>query len=189
MGRTVSPLSITPSQREELLEITRSRTVEARFFLRARIVLMAADGRGNSEIADALGIHRNHVPKWRARFDTFGVSGLADKPRSGKPSTYTEADRHRVVTLVCTAPTKGLARWSVRALAKAARVSENFVHRVLKSHDLHPHRLRTFNFSPDPELEDVRDEPNCDSDASSSIAIDCISAARSSAEDSDPSTC
>ena len=42
---------------------------------------------------------------------------------------------------------------------------------------------------PDPELEDARDEPNCDSDASSSIAIDCISAARSSAEDSDPSTC
>lgn len=154
MARTVKPLSISPSQREELLEITRSRTVEARFFLRARIVLMAAEGRGHSEIADALGIHRNHVPKWRARFDAHGVNGLEDKPRSGKPPTYTDKDRHRVVTLVCTAPTKGIARWSVRTLAKAARVSESFVHRVLKSHDLHPHRLRTFNFSPDPEFED-----------------------------------
>lgn len=154
MARTVAPLFITPVQREELLVITRSRTVESRFFLRARIVLMAADQRGNTEIADALGIHRNHIPKWRKRFEKYGVEGLEDKPRSGKPSTYTDEDRHRVVTLACTAPGKGLSRWSVRTLAKAAQVSESFVHRTLKNHDLHPHRLRTFNFSPDPNFED-----------------------------------
>ena len=145
---------ITKTQRRDLLKITRKRTIEAKLFLRARIILMAADGWGHSEISEALGIHRNHVIKWRKRFQQEGVTSLEDRPRSGKPPTYTDQDRQKIVTMACTKPSKGLSRWSVRTLAKAASMSENFVHRGLKAHDMHPHRLRTFNYSPDPDFED-----------------------------------
>lgn len=154
MARTVQPLSISETQRKELREITRKQNGEAKLFLRARIILLAAEGWGHSEISAALGIHRNQVLKRRKRFQEEGMSSLQDRPRSGKPPTYSDEDRQRIVRMACTKPRKGLSRWSVRTLAKAASVSENFVHRVLKSHDLHPHRLRTFNFSPDPDFED-----------------------------------
>ena len=95
------------------------------------------------EIADSLGIHRNHVAKWRKRFMEYGIDGLMDKPRSGKPSAYADEDRHRVVTLVCTTPPKGLSRWSIRILAKAARVSASYVQRVLKEHEYVRHGTQT----------------------------------------------
>lgn len=154
MARRVEPLILSKEQRQELQKITRKRSIEAKLFLRARIILMASEGWGHTEIAEALGIHRNHVLNWRKRFKAEGITALKDRPRSGKPTTYTERDRQTIVTMACTKPAKGLSRWSVRTLAKAASMSENFVHRVLKAHDLHPHRLRTFNFSPDPDFED-----------------------------------
>lgn len=154
MARPLEALLISRKEREVLEAITRKRNIEAKLFLRARLILLAADGHGQTEIGSMLGVHRNHVRKWCLRFKEHRVAGLADMARSGKPRDYTDADRQRIVTMVCTAPPKGRTRWSVRSLAKAAGVSEAFAHRVLKSHDLHPHRLRTFNFSPDPEFED-----------------------------------
>lgn len=62
--------------------------------------------------------------------------------------------RQKVVTTVCGKPPKGLSRWSARTLANRLGVSKSFVHGVLLEHDLHPHRLRTFNFSPDPRFEE-----------------------------------
>jgi transposase len=154
MGRPLPDFRITSKQRGELDALTRKRTIDSKLFLRARLILLVADGHGHTEIGLMLGIHRNHVAKWRKRFDAQGVDGLADIARSGKPRSYTDSDRHRIVTRVCTTPPKGRSRWSVRSLAKDLKISETFVHRVLKAHDLHPHRLRTFNFSPDPQFED-----------------------------------
>ncbi len=154
MGRPLPDFRITSKQRGELDALTRKRTIDSKLFLRARLILLVADGHGHTEIGLMLGIHRNHVAKWCNRFDAQGIDGLADRARSGKPRSYTDSDRHRIVTRVCTTPPKGRSRWSVRSLAKNLKISETFVHRVLKAHDLHPHRLRTFNFSPDPQFED-----------------------------------
>ena len=112
MARTVEPLRISETQRRELHEITRKQNGEAKLFLRARIILLAAEGWGHSEISAALGIHRNQVLKRRKRFQEEGMTSLQDRPRSGKPPTYSDEDRQRIVTMACTKPRKGLSRWS-----------------------------------------------------------------------------
>lgn len=153
MGRVSPPLKLHADQREELEAILRKRTVEARSSQRARLILLASEGHGNVEIGQILGMDRNHVAKWRQRFEDGGIEALYDKPRCGRPRKYTSVHKQKVVTKVCGKPPKGRSRWSVSTLATATKFPASFVHQVLIEHDLHPHRLRTFNFSPDPEFE------------------------------------
>lgn len=117
-------------------------------------MLLAAEGWSNVSIADKLDLHRNGVAKIRARFDHHGLGCLEDAQRSGKPVTYQPAIKQKIVATVCSKPPKGLSRWSARTLAAKLGLSKSFVHSVLQEHDLHPHRLRTFNFSPDPQFEE-----------------------------------
>ena len=79
---TAVPIPLAPDERELLEGWTRRRTTAAALSLRARIVLAAADGESNTEIASRLGVHRN-TSLWRRRFLEFRVDGLLDKPRSG----------------------------------------------------------------------------------------------------------
>jgi transposase len=119
---------------------------------RTRIVLLAAEDLSNQEIASRLGVHRNVVSKWRRRFLEGGVEALRDRPRSGRPQATLPAKIRKVVETVCGRPPKGYGRWSRRLLAAKLKLSVSTVGRILKDHDLHPHRLRSFNFSPDPEF-------------------------------------
>jgi transposase len=119
-----------------------------------RVILLADDGLRNSEIALRLDLHRNSIGNWRSRFNREGLAGLEDKPRSGQPPKYSPARIQKLVTKVCGKPPKGMTRWTNAALAKAVDMPGSVVHGILRKHDLHPHRLRTFNFSPDPEFED-----------------------------------
>jgi len=75
-------------------------------------------------------------------------------PRSGKPSEHTPAQIRKIVTTVCGKPPKGHGRWTHKLLAAKMKMSKATIQRTLKKFDLHPHRLRTFNFSPDPEFEE-----------------------------------
>lgn len=117
-------------------------------------MLLAAEGLSNVEIGGMIDMHRNNVAKFRARYEKEGLDCLHDSPRSGKPPTHSAKIKQRIVTAVCGKPPKGLSRWSARTLAAKLGLSKSFVHRVLSEHDLHPHRIRTFNFSPDPEFEE-----------------------------------
>ena len=73
---------------------------------------------------------------------------------TGKPPIHTAQTKQRIVTTVCGKPPKGLSRWSTRTLASKLQLTKSFVHNVLMEYDLHPHRIRTFNFSPDPQFEE-----------------------------------
>ena len=153
--RISSPIVLTPTQRLELESITRQSTAAAAIVLRCRIVLLAAGGQGNRVIGRALGCHYNAVGKWLSRWKSApGVAGLRDEPRSGRPAILTAAGIQRVVTRVCRKPPSHLSRWSVRTLAGDLGMAVSAVARILKKHDLHPHRLRTFTFSPDPQFEE-----------------------------------
>lgn len=91
---------------------------------------------------------------WKRRWQEGGLTALEDLPRSGRPVELSAAVRRRIVSTVCRKPPSHLSRWSVRTLADALGLPQARVQRVLTEHDLHPHRLRTFTFSPDPQFED-----------------------------------
>jgi transposase-like protein len=94
--------------------------------LRARIVLLAADHVGNSEIARRLGACPDTARKWRRRYCQKGMDGLADAPRPGRPRTFPAAVVAGVKALACEMPAESqtpLARWSCPELARKAAAS------------------------------------------------------------------
>jgi len=137
---------------QELSRRTRSRTANARECQRARLILLYHEGYSKSEISRLVGLSRMRVIEWINRFEFEGLPGLEERDGRGRKESYSPAQRNKIVETVCRKPRRGLSRWSVRTLARHLSIEKNKVHRVLQEHDLHPHRLRTFNFSPDPEF-------------------------------------
>jgi hypothetical protein len=76
------------AERAELQSLSRRATAPHRMVLRARIVLLAADDVGNSEIAKRLGTCADTARKWRRRYCLKGPDGLADAPRAGRPAHF-----------------------------------------------------------------------------------------------------
>jgi transposase len=90
------------------------------------------------------------VALWRRRFAEERLAGLEDRPRSGRPTTYTDSDRLRVIETACTKTPEAETHWSVRSLAQVTGVGRETVHRLLQRADLKPHRVGTFSRSNDP---------------------------------------
>ena len=145
---------MSSSQKTEVERLSRSRTGSGGVALRARMMLLAAEGESNRQIALRFDMKAHTVGKWRTRFEAEGCDGLRDLDRPGRPAVITPAQKQKIVHTVCRKPTKGLGRWSVRTLASHLKINRDTVHRTLVEHDLQPHRLRTFNFSPDPRFEE-----------------------------------
>src|SRR5947209_678222 len=137
MGASLQPLSLTNSAKLHLQKLRRRRKVGAALAFRAQIVLLAAAGVSNAEIARRLGCLPHVVGKWRSRFAAEGLPALEDRPRSGRPVSWTEQATQKVVMTVCRQPRKGLSRWSVRTLARHLELPPARVQRVLREHDLH----------------------------------------------------
>jgi len=124
---------------------------------RARIVLLAAEGLPNAEIARRVGVSRPTVIQWRNRYLAGGVGALGDLERSGRPSVIDDA---AVVVATLTAPPEslGVTHWSARLLAAQLGISFASVARIWREWKLQPWRRETFKFSTDPELDaKVRD--------------------------------
>ena len=81
-------LNLSPEQRVELEARARRYTLPYRDVVRAKIVLMAADGLDNDEIAARLDTRREIVSKWRKRFFEQGLPGLEERPRGGRPPAF-----------------------------------------------------------------------------------------------------
>ena len=84
-ARPAPALGLRVGDRERLSSWSRSSTVKAGLAQRARIVLLAADGVSNTEIARRVGVSRPTVIDWRGRYEGSGIAGLHDAPRSGRP--------------------------------------------------------------------------------------------------------
>src|SRR4051794_36876766 len=94
------PLSLrelTAEERQALEQLAASRTAQTRFVERAQILLAIAEGRGATEVARDLGVCRPTVYTWIHRFNERGLDGLADRPRSGRPPTYSADQRAEVI--------------------------------------------------------------------------------------------
>ena len=88
-------VTVTASQRQGLEGRVRRPTAQQREVVRARIVLAAADGQQNIQIAGRLGVAVNTVSKWRKRFAEEGLSGLGDRKRPGRPRRFPLGGGHR----------------------------------------------------------------------------------------------
>ena len=145
------PLGLRDGDREVLTGLIRSTSIRAGLATRARIVLLAADGTPNVEIAELVGVSRPTVNLWRNRYTESGVRGLQDDPKPGRPRTV---DRNTILTMTLTPPPKrlGVTHWSSRLLADELKVAQNTVLRTWRHYRVQPWRSETFKFSTDPEL-------------------------------------
>src|SRR5215472_11649812 len=152
-------LSLTDSERRQLLEISRHRGTPRGIVLRVDIVLGAADGIANHVLARKLSTSLPTVLLWRRRFDSGGLAAvLEDRPRSGRPKQISEEREAAIVEATMKTTPKDATQWSVRAMAAAQKVSSATVQRIWKKHKLQPHRVESFKFSNDPQFaRKVRD--------------------------------
>ncbi|MCB9492250.1 MAG: IS630 family transposase [Dehalococcoidia bacterium] len=153
--RIAPPIELTQEERAELTRWSRGRSTQARCVERARIVLLAADGKNNQEIGRQLGIDLNKVSRWRRRFAESRLAGIEkDLPRGGRKPTRRAAVDTAIITKVTQTKPKNATHWSTRTLAKELGINQTMVHRVLKANGLQPHMTRTFKLSNDPQFEE-----------------------------------
>lgn len=145
-------------EREQLERWSRRRSSAQALAQRARIVLLAAEGLKNTEIAERLGINRNMAAKWRARFVEHRLDGLSDEPRPGRPRTVTDDKVEEVIVKTLETTPKDATHWSTRSMAKEAGLTQSAVLRIWRAFGLQPHRQEAWKLSKDPLFIDkVRD--------------------------------
>jgi transposase len=139
------PLEVSAEDRAVLERWLRAHTTEQRMWLRARVVLMAADGHTNRAIAAATGLSEEAVSRWRRRYARAGLKGLADRERSGRPPVYGHDERLRVVATVTETPPDPAGHWTHQAIADRLAdtgMSADTVGAILEDLDLEPHLVR-----------------------------------------------
>jgi putative transposase len=157
-GRPVAAIELDEDKKSQLLSIARSRSLPHGLVQRAQIVLACAEGEANSSIAKRMDLTNATVGKWRKRYQQFGIEGLHDELRAGRPRTH---DDERVAEVINTAlqtkPADG-TQWSVRTMAQETGISKSTVQRWFDLFAIQPHRQQHFKISNDPFfIEKVRD--------------------------------
>jgi hypothetical protein len=117
-------IELSDKQRSSLESLARSYTLPYWQVIRAQMVLLAAQGLRNDEIAQRLNCRREVVSQWRKRFFEQGMAGLEDRPRRGRPPTFPPQVRAEVIAMACELPAeKGvpLARWSSQKGSRVRR--------------------------------------------------------------------
>src|SRR5713226_3684354 len=150
---------LSEGEKGQLLSWSRGRSTPQRAVLRSKIVLMAAEGRQNKEIAEKLRARPKTVTLWRSRFVVHRLDGiLKDAPRPGRKPRISEKKIDRVIDLTLHTKPHGATHWSARTMAREVGLSHMTVQRIWNAHRLQPHRERSFKLSSDPEFnERVRD--------------------------------
>jgi len=157
MGKALSML-LTPEEKAKLESLIRSSTAPVRDGLRSRIVLLAAEGKSNQEIAVQLDVHRYSVALWRQRFAREGLKGLQEKPRRGRKRIYAADMVETIIGTTLGTKPRNATHWSPRTLVARVGTSHSPVHRIWSAHQIKPHLLRTFKLAKDPHCtEKLRD--------------------------------
>jgi transposase len=151
--RVARPVVLSVEQRDVLESRARARSAAARSVERARIVLLAAAGMQDKQIAAKLRIMPEKAARWRNRFLDGGLAGLdRDAPRPGRTPTITPEMIQEVIRKTTQEKPSNATHWSTRSMAQAAGLSEKSVRRIWRQHGLKPHLGRTFKVSSDPRF-------------------------------------
>jgi transposase len=153
--RIAPKIGLDEEQRGTLVRWSRGRRTSVRLAERARIVLLAAQGRENLEIAAELGVTPRTAGRWRTRFAKSGLAGIEkDLPRGGRTPTKRRAIEPLIVTKTTQETPANATHWSTRTLARALGTNQAMVHRVWRANGLKPHLTSGFKVSNDPRFEE-----------------------------------
>jgi transposase len=159
MWEAAKPLKVNETDMALMAAMLRAGCTPQKVVFRIKIVLGAASGKPNAELARELETTRTTVIKWRERCEEAGLEGiLEDAPRSGRKKTISADKEAEVVRATLETRPPEATHWSTRTMADAQGVSDTTVYRIWKAHRLQPHRVERFKFSRDPQFaEKVRD--------------------------------
>jgi len=152
--RRAPTIVLSPEERGYLQKCAKGRRTPVRLALRAKVILLAAQGMENQQIAERLDTSRQTVGLWRQRYVAMGRGGIEkDAPRGGRPNDARRAAEKRIVETTTREKPRKARQWSTRSLAKKLGVSRTMVLRVWQANGLKPHLYRTFKLSNDPNFE------------------------------------
>jgi len=152
------PVVLSADERDKLLSWSRRATSQQRLAIRARIILICAEGLNNGKTAKRLNITPQTVGKWRERFQTHRLAGLTDEPRPGQPRTISDAKVEDIITRTLESKPAHATQWSTRSMAAVSGVPRTSIARIWRAFGLKPHLTETFKLSTDPWFtEKVRD--------------------------------
>ncbi len=146
-------ISLTSEEEQTLRQWTRAGTTQHRMVERAKVILLASEGKSNLEIAQRLKTRPARISKWRQRFAKHRLDGLLDADRKGRPPDYDRTTEKRVLSMLDEPPPEGYGMWSGSLVAQAlGDVSDDHVWRILRKHDICLQRRRSWCISTDPEF-------------------------------------
>ena len=148
LGRPLSPLTLVPAELQQLLEWSRRPKTAQALALRARIVLLCAEGRSNTAVARRVQVTGATVCKWRQRFVLLRLDGLLDEPRPGTPRHLSDSAVERVLARTLESQPQAATHWSTRSLAQATGLSQSSISRIWRAFSLQPHRSRDLQAEP-----------------------------------------
>ncbi len=147
-------LELAPGQREALGVIARSSTAEHREVVRAKALLLAADGTANTTIASSLGTTPKTVRAWRERFAEEGLAKLGTvRAGRGRKASIPQSTIEQVVALTLHSRPEAETHWSCRTMAERVGISPSQVQRIWAARGLKPHKVAAFKLSTDPHFE------------------------------------
>lgn len=153
--RRARAVVLDPEQSRQLEQWSRSRSLSARLVERSRIVLLAAQGKLDIEIAAQLSLSPQKAARWPNRFLEAGLEGLKkDAPRPGRTPRITHEMIREVIRKTTRTKPVNSTHWSTRTLAVEMGISDSSVQRIWVANGLKPHRIETFKVSNDPQFAD-----------------------------------
>jgi transposase len=151
--RVADPIVLEEEIRRNLERQARGRSTAARVVMRSRIVLSAADGIQNNQIAARMGIAPRTVALWRGRFLQLGLNGLLkDAARPGRKPSISASVVSQVIEKTTQSKPANATHWSRSTMAREVGISDSTVGRIWKANGLKPHRIDSFKVSNDPEF-------------------------------------
>jgi transposase len=153
--RVAERIELDAATARELSVMSKRRRIEARLQQRCRVILLAAQGWQNKDIAVEVALDRRQVALWRQRFLEGGIDALRrDAPRSGRTPTVTAEVQSRIVHATLHTKPAAATHWSTRTLAEQLGLGATTIRRVWRDNGLKPHLARRFKLSRDPRFED-----------------------------------
>jgi transposase len=156
--RVARPVVLDKQERGALEQLARGRSLSARPVERARIVLRAAAGLPDQQIASELGIMPEKAARWRNRYLDGGIPALEkDASRPGRPRTVTEDRTAEVMHKTTQEKPFNATHWSTRSMAAATGLSEATIRRIWHANGLKPHLVKSFKVSNDVQFAEKLD--------------------------------
>src|SRR5213594_2792077 len=159
MARRTPALNLDAHDQQQIQQWLAAQGTPQQVALRGRIVLAAGEGQSGSAIAERFEVNRKTVSLWRRRFAQQGAGSLWEiAPGRGRKPVYGADKIKALVDATLQTKPKGMTQWSCRLMAKHQGLSKSTVSNIWRSHNLKPHRVKTFKLSRDPKfLEKLTD--------------------------------